>query len=151
MQNDPNDQWQLLNIESQISPRVTTISADNSSWFGTNFTSVFSSSTGSANKTGLLVGSNLIPINCPVVTSCVVTDTSKLKNATGAMVLQTSFGQFALMQVTANGLPQQITIQPQNKTQGAGTQTGGGTNAGGATVTATAQAPVTIVIGGSAK
>ncbi|MGB9228899.1 MAG: hypothetical protein WCC24_04110 [Terracidiphilus sp.] len=151
LQNDPNDQWQLLNIESQISPRVTTISADNSSWFGTNFTSVFSSSTGSANKTGLLVGSNLIPINCPVVTSCVVTDTSKLKNATGAMVLQTAFGQFALMQVTANGLPQQITIQPQNKTQGAGTQTGGGTNAGGATVTATAQAPVTIVIGGSAK
>ncbi len=160
--NDPGDEWQLLNIRTQISPLVSAISPDYSTWSGLNFTSVFSSSAGP--KTGLLVNKTLFPINC-VVTSCTVSDASSTAGASnlaktpGLMILQTDFGQFPLMQLSAGGTPQQISIpQPPKNAAGGNPSPGpnptGGANQNGQQTgaqsnTLSNQVPITIVVGGS--
>jgi hypothetical protein len=115
---DPDDLWHLLNIRSQISPYVTVMGTDYSSWSGNNFTRIFSSGQSSANKTGLIIGSNTtpIPIDCPVLNSCVVNDKTKLPKDPGAMYLMALNQKFPLLQANADGTTQAISFQPTKTT-----------------------------------
>jgi hypothetical protein len=121
---DPDHKWQLLFIRSQVFPHVTVMGPDFSSWSGNNFTQVFSSSKDSTNKTGLMIGSTLYPIECATPNSCVVSDKTKLPTkAGGAMTLRALNQSFPLMQQNADGSATQITYQPTSTTNPAG---GGG-------------------------
>jgi hypothetical protein len=150
IQGDQDDLWHLLNIRSQISPHVTVMSADFSSWSGNNFTQVFSSAKDSTKKTGLMIGATLIPIDCPVPNSCVVSDPTKLSGASGVMYLAALNQKFPLLQLNSDGTTQPITFQPPKNNNGAA-QTNQ-TNLSPNTPPGAVTQPVnTVVIGGSSK
>jgi len=109
---DPDDLWHLLNIRSQISPHVTVMSANFSSWSGNNFTKAFSSGSDPTKNTGLMIGTNLVPIECPVLNSCVVSDPTKMPKNPGVMYLQALGQKFPLLQVNSDGTTQPISFQP---------------------------------------
>ncbi|HVZ83265.1 MAG TPA: hypothetical protein VG893_06280 [Terracidiphilus sp.] len=109
---DPDDAWQLLNIWNQISPLVTVMSSDFTSWSGANFTSLFESTGGAGNTKGLSIGGNLYHIDCPTVNYCKVLDS--LSSATAApMYLQTAPNHLLpLLQLNADGSTTPISFQP---------------------------------------
>jgi hypothetical protein len=116
-QGDPrNGLWNLLNIRSQISPHVTIMSDDFASWSGSNFTTAFDSQSSSDKKTGLLIGTTLVPIDCPVVSSCAVTDPGKMPKTAGIMYLQALSQKFPLLKSNADGTTLPITFQPTKST-----------------------------------
>jgi hypothetical protein len=154
-EDDPDDLWHLLNIRSQISPYVTVMSSDYSSWSGNNFTQVFSSVQDPTKKTGLVIGTNPtpIPIECPVLNSCLVSDKTKLPKDPGVMYLMALNQKFPLLQINADGTTQAISFQPQKNTN---TNAGGqppATSANGSTnpLGPSTQIQNTIVLGGPIK
>jgi hypothetical protein len=145
-QGDQDDLWQLLNIRSQISPHVTIMGTNFSSWSGNNFTKVFSSANDSTKKTGLMIGTNLIAIDCPVLNSCVVSDPTKLPKDPGVMYLEALSQKFPLLQLNSDGTTQPISYQPTKNANGAAPAPTSNIPSG-----PTPQIQNTIVIGGSNK
>ncbi len=155
-EDDPDDLWHLLNIRNQISPYVTVMSADYSSWSGNNFTQIFSSMQDSTKRTGLIIGASPtpIPIDCPVTTSCLVSDKTKLpKDPGGAMYLMALNQKFPLLQINGDGTTQPISFQPQKTTTTGGGQpaTTGGTTGNLTPLSQPVQIQNTIVLGGPIK
>jgi hypothetical protein len=151
VQGDEYDRWSLLNIRSQISPRVTVMSADFSSWAGNNFTTVFSSAQDPTKKTGLMIGANLIPIDCPVPNFCAVTDTTKLPKNPGIMYLAALNQRLPLLQINSDGSTQPISFQPPKNNNPSGSLLGT-TNPADLNLKASPpQIQNTIVLGGTAN
>ena len=155
---DPDDLWYVSNIKNQISPYVTVMSADFSSWSGNNFTQVFSSAQDSTKKTGLLIGTDSTPISidCPVLNSCVVTDPTKLPKNPGVMYLMALNQKFPLLQLNSDGTTLPINFQPKSTNPAGGGQAAATqanpTNLNSSTPSGPpAQSQSTIVTGGSNK
>jgi hypothetical protein len=113
---DSDDQWQILNVKSLIKPTVSVMSADFTSWTGANLTSVFNSASDPTKKTGLLIGSSTtpIPIACPVLSACTITDKTNLPATSGLMYLAASgiAQPIPLLQSNADGTTTPIMYQP---------------------------------------
>ena len=154
---DHSEVWQLFNIRNQISPYVSVMKSDFSSWSGNNLTKIFNSSSDASGKTGLLIGQTLVPIDCPIVNSCVVPDPKKLPTKdSGAMYLSAKDQKvpFALLQLNADGSMQPLVFQPKSTSNpnGGGTSQPGQPNPTSATPSAGGiQNQITIVTGGPSK
>lgn len=154
---DHPEVWQLLNIRNQISPYVTVMKSDFSSWSGNNFTNNFSSNSDPSGKTGLLIGQSLIPIDCPIVNSCIVPDPKKLPTKDPGVMYLSAKGQktpFALLQLNADGSTQGIVFQPKsasNPNGGASSQPGQSNPASATPSAGAIQNQITIVTGGPSK
>jgi hypothetical protein len=104
-------QASLSNVKTLISPTVSSISDDSTSWSGSNLSSIFSTVT--IGKAGTPVA-----INC-VRVSCILADGAKLPSKSGYMFLNGNGLQELLTQVKADGSSSPINYQPpkQNATQ----------------------------------
>jgi hypothetical protein len=112
VEGDADDQWQVLNVKSLISPTVSVMSSDFTAWTGANLTTIFNSASDASGNTGLLVGTTMIPIACPVLTACVVTDKSKFPTTAGLMYMRAGLSQYPLLQLNSDGSTTPIVYQP---------------------------------------
>lgn len=108
----PNDQWQILNVKTLISPTVSVMSTDFTAWTGTNLTSIFSTKNDATGNTGLLVGTALIPLDCPILSACAVIDKTKFPQTASLMYLKSGTIQVPLLQLNADGTTTPIMYQP---------------------------------------